>query len=160
MALEDSSGGGGGGGGRVIMLWSENAPAKVHAAAKAMLGSTSTVLARNPRAYDSSDGNFAWVLPVQGPSASQLSSNWGEQYLKDFEWGMANHWDYLKDMPAASANTLSVGAVYPGFDDSKVPAEWNGGTTRRIAQVCRSLFLLTVRPQISVFALNSLFALN
>ena len=118
-------------GGPMVLLWSENAAAEAYAAAKAALGSACTVVARNPRAFAESDGNFAWVLPVQGASAQQLANNWGQQYLIDFEWGMANNQGALD--PAA-VNTLSMGAVYPGFDDSNVPVEWNGGTPRQIAR--------------------------
>ena len=122
VALEDETSGG-----RLLLLWSENAPDMVHIAANEMLGSNSVVLARNPRSFDKSDGNFAWVLPMQSATASELASNWGNQYLKDFEWAMAQQ-------DPSDANTLALGAVYPGFDDSEVPVEWNGGTARQISR--------------------------
>ena len=34
----------------------------------------------------------------------------------------------------ASTNALMMGAVYPGFNDTRVPAYWNGGNTRLIAR--------------------------
>jgi len=119
-------------GGLVLLLWSENAPSQVYDAAKATFGTDCTVLARNPRAYSSSEGNFAWVNPASVQDAeSTLETNWGEQSLKDFEWGMAN--TQQATVPP-SMNTLSMGAVYPGFDDSKVPESWNGGITRQISR--------------------------
>ena len=126
VALED-----GVSGGLVLLLWSENAPSQVYDAAKTTFGTDCTVLARNPRAYSSSEGNFAWVNPAQDASESTLETNWGEQSLKDFEWGMANN---QQATVPPSANTLSMGAVYPGFDDSKVPESWNGGSTRQISR--------------------------
>jgi hypothetical protein len=121
-------------GGPVLLLWSENAPAAAYAAAKAALGGACTVVARNPRAFAASEGNFAWVLPAREPTAEQLGSSWGQQYLADFEWGMANNQAAASDLDPAAFNRLAVGAVYPGFDDSSVPAEWNGGTARQIAR--------------------------
>ena len=119
----------GGGGGSVILLWSENNPQLVYTAAKTMLGTNSIVLARSPRAFAESDGNFVWVNPIEG--IEQIDSYWGLQPLKDFEWGMANN---QNNVDSTKINMLSMGAVYPGFDDTKVPVDWNNGNSRHISR--------------------------
>lgn len=34
----------------------------------------------------------------------------------------------------STVNRLAAGAVWPGFNDTNVPATWNGGNTRLIAR--------------------------
>ena len=133
-------------GGPVIILWSENVPEIVYAVAKEFLSSQATVVVRNPRAYAYSDGNFAWILPKSAPfEPGVLATYWGEQALKDFEWGMS-HQD-VGDVGAAAGddsslylhkNQLAMGAVYPGFDDTNVPTDWNNGVKRKVLRHVRA----------------------
>ena len=117
----------------VVFLWSE-APV-AYAALRAALPNSTLVLARNANNFGPSDGNFAWLLPINGANASLLASMspdmaMGMQYLRDVEWGMANSQGSLA---AAERNLLLVGSAYPGFDDTHVPVSWNGGVSRRLA---------------------------
>ena len=118
-------------GGRVFQHWSENVPSQVYATAKQVFGNHSVVVVRNPRLFNDSDSNFEWPLPLNNGTPAELHTYWGEQALKDFEWGMA-HNQASNQIPPSMQNLFSVGAVYPGFDDGKVPFEWNGGVHRQI----------------------------
>ena len=71
--------------------------------------------------YDNFDGLYAWVSP--GPKGwKQDGSNWGRDYLDSF----------YRTMTRKYPSKLTVGAAWPGFDDSK--AEWGEG--RRMNSRC------------------------
>ena len=118
-------------GSTVFQHWSENLPSQVYQLAKQTFGNHSIVVVRNPRSFQDSDSNFEWPLPLSNATVAQLQTYWGEQALKDFEWGMANN-QVADQIPPSKQNLFSVGCVYPGFDDGKVPVEWNGGVRRQI----------------------------
>ena len=118
-------------GSTVFQHWSENLPSQVYQLAKQTFGNHSIVVVRNPRSFQDSDSNFEWPLPLSNATLAQLQTYWGEQALKDFEWGMAND-QVADDIPPSEQNLFSVGCVYPGFDDGRVPVEWNGGVRRQI----------------------------
>jgi hypothetical protein len=67
------------------------------------------------------DGYYAWVNPGPGGWAAD-GSHWGEQYLTDF----------YSTMRSKYPDTLAVGGVWSGFDDSK--ASW--GLNRHISPRC------------------------
>ena len=71
------------------------------------------------------DGYYAWVQPGEAGWARD-GSNWGEDYLKDFYTSM------IKNHP----DKIAVGAVWPGFDDSR--ASWS--LNRHIANRCGKTF--------------------
>lgn len=79
---------------------------------------------------DAFDGYYAWVQPGRGGWARD-GRNYGEDYLDYFYKNMIDH----------HPNKLAIGAVWPGFNDSK--ASW--GRNRRIAYRCGKTFAETLR---------------
>jgi len=76
------------------------------------------------------NGQYAWVHP--GPKGwSTDGSEWGEEYLQKF---------YNK-MRSKPSDQITVGTVWPGFDDSK--ASWS--LNRRIDQRCGKTLQDTLR---------------
>jgi len=71
------------------------------------------------------DGFYPWVQPGNRGWARD-GSNWGEDYLQYFYSDMTQH----------HPDKIAVGAVWPGFDDSK--ASWS--QNRRIANRCGRTF--------------------
>lgn len=65
-------------------------------------------------------GSFAWVQPGRAGWTAD-GSNWGEQYLDNFYKTMSKHPD-----------KITIGAAWPGFDDSK--AKW--GLNRHMQGRC------------------------
>ena len=78
--------------------------------------------AKYPNAFD---GFYAWVQPGRGGWASD-GSNWGGDYLDYFYRNMTLHYP----------DKIAVGAVWPGFDDTK--ASW--GRNRKMANRCGKTF--------------------
>ena len=74
---------------------------------------------------DAFDGYYAWVQPGKGGWARD-GSNYGEDYLNYFYRNMQQH----------HPDKIAVGAVWPGFDDSK--ASWS--RNRHIAYRCGKTF--------------------
>ena len=70
-------------------------------------------------------GLFAWVQPGK-PGWTPDGSNWGEQYLDDF----------YRNMRYKHADKITVGAAWPGFDDST--AKW--GLNRHMQSRCGQTF--------------------
>ena len=76
------------------------------------------------------NGQYAWVHP--GPKGwSTDGSEWGEEYLQRF----------YKKMRSKPSDQITVGTVWPGFDDSK--ASWS--LNRRIDQRCGKTLQDTLR---------------
>lgn len=76
------------------------------------------------------NGQYAWVHP--GPKGwATDGSEWGEDYLQKF----------YKKMRSKPSDQLTVGTVWPGFDDSK--ASWS--LNRRIDQRCGKTLQDTLR---------------
>ena len=76
------------------------------------------------------DGFYAWVNP--GKEGWQTNgSNWGEGYLDNF----------YKTMIADYPNKITVGAAWPGFNDSK--ASWS--QNRKMDYRCGRTFNDTLR---------------
>jgi len=90
-----------------------------------------------PPQYSSAfDGQYAWVHP--GPKGwATDGSEWGEDYLQNF----------YKKMRSKGSDQITVGTVWPGFDDSK--ASWS--LNRRIDQRCGK----TLQDTLRVFAENN-----
>jgi hypothetical protein len=61
------------------------------------------------------DGFYAWVQPTAG-QWEEGGEEWGEEYLRWFYNTMAN---------APYTDKITIGGVWPGFDDS--PAPWGSG---------------------------------
>ena len=80
---------------------------------------------QNDRYPDAFDGYYAWVQPGRNGWARD-GSNYGEDYLNYFYRNMQEH----------HPDKIAVGAVWPGFDDSK--ASWS--RNRRIAYRCGKTF--------------------
>lgn len=80
-----------------------------------------------PPAQYASDfgGSYAWVQPG-GAGWSADGSNWGEQYLDYF----------YKNMHDKHSDKITVGGVWPGFDDSG--AKW--GLNRHMQSNCGKTF--------------------
>ena len=78
--------------------------------------------AKYPNAFD---GFYAWVQPGHAGWAPD-GSNWGGDYLEYF----------YKDMTLHHPDKIAVGAVWPGFDDTK--AAW--GRNRKMANRCGKTF--------------------
>lgn len=78
----------------------------------------------NAKFPDAFDGYYAWVQPGKDGWARD-GSNYGEDYLNYFYRSMQGH-----------PEKIAVGAVWPGFDDSK--ASWS--RNRRIAYRCGKTF--------------------
>jgi hypothetical protein len=74
---------------------------------------------------DAFDGFYAWVQPGKGGWAPD-GSNWGEDYLNYFYRNMKLH----------HSDKIAVGAVWPGFDDTR--ASWS--RNRHIANRCGKTF--------------------
>lgn len=79
----------------------------------------------NDKYANAFDGFYAWVQPGKGGWAGD-GSNWGEDYLEYFYSAMVRR----------HPDKIAVGAVWPGFDDSK--AAWS--RNRRIANRCGKTF--------------------
>jgi hypothetical protein len=123
--------------GRIIFLcWSDAAaPIYKQLADTMFVGNTSVaLLQRNAANFDAGDGNFEWVGTMS--SEGTLHTNWGQQYMLDFEWIMGRQVEF--GASEGKVNHLAMGCVYPGFNDSKVPVAWNGGTTRIISRKVHS----------------------
>ena len=89
-----------------------------------------------PQYAASFDGQYAWVHP--GPKGwSTDGSEWGEDYLQHF----------YKKMRSKYPDQVTVGTVWPGFDDTK--ASW--GLNRHIDQRCGK----TLQDTLRVFADNN-----
>jgi hypothetical protein len=89
-----------------------------------------------PQYASAFDGQYAWVHP--GPKGwSSDGSEWGEDYLQSF----------YKKMRSKPGDQVTVGTVWPGFDDSK--ASW--GLNRRIDQRCGK----TLQDTLRIFANNN-----
>lgn len=74
-----------------------------------------------PPQYDADfDGSYAWVQPGRAGWSAD-GSNWGEEYLDNFYKTASKHPD-----------KITVGAAWPGFDDSK--AKW--GLNRHMQSRC------------------------
>lgn len=80
---------------------------------------------QNDKYPDAFDGYYAWVQPGKNGWARD-GSNYGEDYLNYFYRNMQEH----------HPDKIAVGAVWPGFDDSK--ASWS--RNRRIAYRCGKTF--------------------
>ena len=78
--------------------------------------------AKYPNAFD---GFYAWVQPGRGGWAPD-GSNWGGDYLDYF----------YKNMTLHHPDKIAVGAVWPGFDDTK--ASWS--RNRKMANRCGKTF--------------------
>ena len=78
------------------------------------------------------------MLPKSAPFEKDiLTTYWGKQSMIDFEWGMShqnvNKVNGNSPSPSSAAkNQLAMGAVYPGFDDTNVPTNWNNGIIRKL----------------------------
>ena len=118
----------------VIVLWNSEATAVYSQAARSVFNNNVTLLTINAdfSNFNLSTGAFEWVMPQD--EATYNPSLWAESYLNDFDWRMAHQKDY-GGVPASDVQTLMMGAVYPGFNDSKVPVSWNGGNTRLVLTV-------------------------
>jgi glycosyl hydrolase family 99 len=80
---------------------------------------------QNDRYPDAFDGYYAWVQPGRNGWARD-GSNYGEDYLNYFYRNMQEH----------HPDKIAVGAVWPGFDDSR--ASWS--RNRHIAYRCGKTF--------------------
>jgi len=82
---------------------------------------------------DAFDGQYPWVHP--GPKGwTADGSDWGEEYLRDF----------YKKMQSKNRDQIAVGAIWPGFDDTR--ASW--GLNRHIDRRCGK----TLEDTLRVFA--------
>jgi hypothetical protein len=90
-----------------------------------------------PQQYSASfDGQYAWVHP--GPKGwATDGSEWGEEYLENF----------YKKMRSKYKEQITVGTVWPGFDDTR--ASWS--LNRRIDQRCGK----TLQDTLRVFTENN-----
>ncbi|HET7871668.1 MAG TPA: endo-1,3-alpha-glucanase family glycosylhydrolase [Terriglobales bacterium] len=84
----------------------------------------------DPRYNNAFDGYYPWIQPGKGGWARD-GSNWGEDYLNYF----------YKTMLDRYRDKITVGAVWPGFDDSR--ASW--GRNRHMAYRCGKTFEDTFR---------------
>ncbi|HEY6248901.1 MAG TPA: hypothetical protein VI685_03010 [Candidatus Angelobacter sp.] len=75
--------------------------------------------------FNAFDGFYPWVQPGKAGWAPD-GSNWGEDYLQYF----------YSDMSRRHPDKIAVGAVWPGFDDSK--ASWS--RNRHMANRCGRTF--------------------
>jgi len=96
------------------------------------LGITVTLFDRDPNPGDPArdtqfDGFYAWVQPTGG-QWSPLCTEWGEGYLI---------WFYNTMATAPYTDKVTIGGVWPGFDDSL--ASWGSGRcmSRRCGQTWR-----------------------
>ncbi|HLJ88785.1 MAG TPA: hypothetical protein VKZ53_18345 [Candidatus Angelobacter sp.] len=80
---------------------------------------------QNDKYPDAFDGFYAWVQPGSG-GWSPDGRNWGEQYLSYFYSNMTLH----------HQDKITVGAVWPGFDDAR--ASW--GRNRHMDSRCGKTF--------------------
>jgi hypothetical protein len=84
------------------------------------LNITVTLLDEDPNPYSSThdaqfDGFYAWVQPTASQWLTDCTE-WGEGYLR---------WFYETMASAPYTDKVTIGAVWPGFDDS--PAKWGSG---------------------------------
>ena len=114
----------------VLQVWSESDNAYYHQITETLWGTGNVLLMlRNAVRFDDSEGNFHWIGNLTNDPAN--TTEWGQSYFNDFDWIMARQEDFGLSDPA-SANTVKMGAVYPGFNDENVPDFWAGGTPRYI----------------------------
>ena len=83
-----------------------------------------------PQYASSFDGQYAWVHPGPKGWASD-GSEWGEEYLNNF----------YKKMRTKHRDQITVGTVWPGFDDTR--ASWS--LNRHIDQRCGKTLQDTLR---------------
>ncbi|MGC2195669.1 MAG: hypothetical protein WA628_13405 [Terriglobales bacterium] len=83
-----------------------------------------------PQFANSFDGEYAWVHPGPKGWASD-GSDWGEEYLQSF----------YKRMRSKRRDQITVGTVWPGFDDTR--ASWS--LNRHIDQRCGKTLQDTLR---------------
>jgi len=100
------------------------------------LGITVTLLDKDPNPLDPAhdaqfDGFYAWVQPTSGWQSDGME--WGEGYLRWFSATMAS---------PAYTGKVSIGGVWPGFDDTL--AAWGSGRYmwRRCGQTWRDTWRL------------------
>lgn len=115
---------------QVLQAWSEGDNVQYYQTAKALWACENLhLMIRNPREYDHSDGNFGWINYLNNDPSE--TTNWGQQYFNDFDWGMARQ-EASGLSNRLYTNELMMGMAYPGFNDENVPSFWNGGNSRYI----------------------------
>lgn len=104
------------------------------------LNVTVTLLDEDPNPYSPThdaqfDGFYAWVQPTAGQWLTDCTE-WGEGYLR---------WFYETMASPPYADKVTVGAVWPGFDDSLAP--WGSGRCMwpRCGQTWRDTWSLAVQ---------------
>lgn len=112
------------------------------ASLREVLGITVTLLDEDPNPDDPAhdgqfDGFYAWVQATNGQWQAD-GSEWGEAYL---------HWFYQTMAGPAYASKVTVGGVWPGFDDSS--ASWGLGRfiSRRCGQTWQDTWRLAEQYQ-------------
>ena len=98
----------------MLQTWSEGDNIAYYQNAHNLWGAANIhLMIRNPRLYDSSDGNFMWVNGLNNDDPTN-TANWGQQYFNDFDWAMARQTSL---MDVNNANQVIMGMAYPGFND-------------------------------------------
>ncbi|MGP8323618.1 MAG: T9SS type A sorting domain-containing protein [Methanosarcinaceae archaeon] len=109
----------------VLLTWSHlgDQDTSYHQAIESLYAGNIIHLKRDPVDFTSANGTFQWVDYLTDsitPDDDLYYSYWGEDYFNDFDSCMANQ--HLQNIPASQRNYLTMGAVWPGFDDQN--ATW------------------------------------
>ncbi len=81
---------------------------------------------RDANDFASAGGTFQWVNYLLDSIPQTEHEYWGEDYFFDFDTAMANQHETF--VPAGQRAYLTMGAVWPGFNDYNIPDEmdWSG----------------------------------
>jgi len=98
---------------------------------------TATILDKDPDAetLPHVDGFYAWVQPTNPPGWQPDCIEWGEGYLQ---------WFYSTMASSPYSDTITVGGVWPGFDDAL--ASWGTGRcmSRRCGQTWQDTWAIAI----------------
>jgi hypothetical protein len=109
---------------------------------------TATIFDKDPDAETLPyvDGFYAWVQPTDPPGWQSDCSEWGEGYLQ---------WFYSTMASSPYSDTITVGGVWPGFDDAL--ASWGTGRcmSRRCGQTWQDTWALAIEHHPSIVQIDT-----
>lgn len=102
----------------VLITWSHlgDQDTSYHNALNDLFSGNLIHIKRDANDFASANATFQWINYLQANTPSTEHVYWGEDYFQDFETDMANQ--HEKYIPANQRIYLTMGGVWPGFDDS------------------------------------------
>jgi len=109
---------------------------------------TATIFDKDPDAetLPHVDGFYAWVQPTNSPGWQPDCSEWGEGYLQ---------WFYATMASSPYSDTITVGGVWPGFDDAL--ASWGTGRcmSRRCGQTWQDTWAIAIEHHLPIIQIDT-----